>query len=91
MITVDDLAAAMREAYGLHVGEPVKPWAQADKDKQEAWRVCVRAALEAMRTPSDSAGRAVNVLTGKPLNDPQGAVLAHFVLRETIDAILEEG
>jgi len=45
--TVDELAEAMRKAYSLHDQPRVRvvPWAKADPEKQEAWRVCARTAL----------------------------------------------
>ena len=44
------LAIAMRAAYNDFddPGSKVIPWDRASKQKQEAWRVCARAAIEEM-------------------------------------------
>ena len=47
---IDDVAASMRAAYNNHIdpGSKLVPWVNADKDKQEAWRVCAKAAFKAI-------------------------------------------
>ena len=81
---VDKLAMAMREAYAKETGEtPLVEFAKSRARKE--WRVCARAALRAMRDPTDEMSEAGRKTMSRPLTN------FISVWQAAIDAALGKG
>lgn len=67
---IERVGKDMRQAYADHIGDKIVSWEQAGKPQKASWMVCARAALQALRKPTESMEAAAGHALANAFTDP---------------------